>query len=86
MLGSLGAGVVVEGVDDAVVAGDVRDGAVVVEAEGLLVTPGAAVAAPDPVDTVADGDPVEQEAVRVTARAAAVTAGSGRMGAECRSP
>ena len=31
-------------------------------------------------------EPVEQEAVRVTARAAAVTAASGRMSAECRSP
>ena len=70
--GSLGFGVVV--VDDLVVA--FTGGVAAVDGEELL----------DPVDSVPVGEPVEQEAVRVTARAAAVTAGSGRMSAECRSP
>lgn len=83
---------VVEVVVDVVVeaglvgASDDADGGAAVDVEGLPVTPGAAVEAPDPVDAGADGDPVEQDAVRVTARAAAVTAGRRRMGAECRSP
>ncbi|MEO5983294.1 MAG: hypothetical protein ABIQ13_13370 [Pedococcus sp.] len=80
--GSLGFGVVV--VDDLVVA--FTGGVAAVDGEELLDPLVAEVEAPDPVDSVPVGEPVEQEAVRVTARAAAVTAGSGRMSAECRSP
>ena len=84
--------VVVEGVvervveDDVVGGSDALDGAAVLDVAELPATPGAEVGVPDPLEAGAAGEPDEQDATRVTARAAAVTVGSGRMGAECRSP
>ena len=89
VFGSLGFGaVLVAGVVGVVWVGAVEDG------DGALVLLVARVAVFVAVPAVASrgaaasprGEPLEQEAVRVTARAAAVTAASGRMGAECRSP
>ncbi|GAB3082684.1 hypothetical protein ASD62_01970 [Phycicoccus sp. Root563] len=87
MFGSLGRAAVVE-LGDAVVD-DVPGARVVVVADvplALGVPPGRVLGLPVRLVAVPSEAPAEQEAVSVTARAAAVTAASGRMSAECRSP
>jgi hypothetical protein len=88
--GSLGLGAV-EVVVVVAAEGDVVEGAAVVDGSDVVVGVVADVllVAPPAVEVLAApplGEPVEQDAVRVTARATAVTAASGRMSAECRSP
>ena len=87
MFGSLG-GAAVVGLG-AVVVDDVPGALVVVVAVvllGLGVPPARVLGLLVRLAAVPSEAPAEQEAVSVTARAAAVTAASGRMSAECRSP
>ncbi|GAA2731090.1 hypothetical protein GCM10009867_03900 [Pedococcus aerophilus] len=78
---------VVDAVPDVVDGAGVVEGVDAVDEEELVAEAVAEVVPPSPLAVASSSRaPAEQEAVRVTARAAAVTAASGRMSAECRSP